>query len=96
LPYGRFQVFNRNINFYTERPFVELSALDAVRNFLSSQDRVLCVLLVDHVNQLEADGLQLRRLGEVLYVNTGTINLRKILAAEPAEAIQKVVLVSNQ
>ena len=95
-PYGRLRVFNRNLVFYTERQFVELSALDAARNFLSSPARVLCVLLAEDVDRLEAEGLPLRRLGETTYLNTGTLNFRTILDPDPATRIRHVVLVANQ
>ena len=96
VPYGRFRVFNRNLIFYAERSFVELSELDAARNFLSSPHRVLCVLLADDADRLEAGGLPLRRLGEVSYVNTGTLNLGTILVPDPATRIRRVVLVANR
>ena len=94
--YGRLRVFNRNLVFYTKRQFVELSALDAARNFLSSPARVLCVLLAEDVDRLEAEGLPLRRLGETTYLNTGTMNFRTILDPDPATRIRHVVLVANR
>ena len=95
-PYGRHRVFNRNLVFYTERQFVELSALDAARNFLSSPARVLCILLAEDVDRLEAEGLPIRRLAETTYLNIGTLNFRTILDPDPATRIRHVVLVANQ
>ena len=94
--YGRHRVFNRNLVFYTGQPFVELSALDAARNFLSSPEGVTCVLLTDDADRLEADGLKLRRHTEIAYLNTGTLNLRTILDPDPATRIRRVVLVTNR
>ena len=95
-PYGRLRVFNRNLGFYTERQFVELSALDAARDFLSSPTRVLCVLLAEDVDRLEAAGVSLVRLGETTYLNTGTLNFRAILDPDPVTRIRHVVLVANR
>ena len=94
--YGRYRVFNRNLVFYSQQPFVELSALDAARNFLLSPERVLCVLFEEDAALLEDQGLSLRRLGETRYVNTGTLNLRTILDPDPSTSIRSVVLVSNR
>ena len=89
------RVFNRNLGFYTERQFVELSALDAARDFLSSPTRVLCVLLAKDVDRLEAEGVSLVRLGETTYLNTGTLNFRAILDPDPVARIRHVVLVAT-
>ena len=96
IAYGRLRVFNRNLGFYTERPFVELSTLDAARSFLASPTRVLCVLLAEDVDRLEAEGVPLLRLGETTYLNTGTLNFRAILDPDPVTRIRQVVLVANR
>ena len=95
-PYGRHRVFDRNLVYYTRTPHVELPVAQAVRDFLRSPGRVLCVLRAEDATLLRQDGLRLRRLGEVRYLNTGNLNLRTLLDPDPERYLQRVVLVANR
>jgi len=95
-PYGRFRVLNRNLIFYTHAPFRELPSEQAVFDFLSSPERVLAVLPAEDVPGLEAKGLTLHRLGEVRYLNVGSLTLRVLVDPDPARYVRSIVLVSNQ
>ena len=95
-PYGRHRVFDRNLVYYTRLPHVELSVRQAARDFLRSPGRVLCVLRAEDAALLRQDGLRLRRLGEWRYLNTGSLNLRTLLAPDPERDLQRVVLVANR
>ncbi len=95
-PYGRFRAFNRNLVFYTETPHVELPVLDAARDFLRSSERVLCVLPEADAARLENEGLQLTHLGELRYLNTGSLTLRTLLEPDPDRYLQRIVLVTNR
>ena len=93
--YGRHAVFARNLVFYTRGAFVELPVLQAAADFLRTPARVLCVLRVQDVDRLEAQGVPLERLGQVRYLDTGGLNLRTLLDPRPAH-LQRVVLVANR
>ena len=95
-PYGRHRVFDRNLVYYTRTPHVELPVPQAVRDFLQSSGRVLCVLRTEDAARLQRDGLRLQRLGEVRYLNTGSLNLRTLLDPDPELHLQRVVLVANR
>ena len=72
-PYGRYGVFNRNLIFYGHSAYVELPTLDAVRDFLQSPERVLCVIPAEDADRLEEEGVQFERIGKVDYMNTGNL-----------------------
>jgi len=95
-PYGRHRVFDRNLVYYTRTPHVELPVPQAVRDFLQSSGRVLCVLRTEDAARFQRDGLRLQRLGEVRYLNTGSLNLRTLLDPDPELYLQRVVLVANR
>ena len=94
-PYGRHRAFDRNLVFYTQREYVELPTLEAAADFLRSPQRALCVLLAEDLAALEAQGITVRRLGEVLYLNRGNLTMRTLLYPEPKTHLQRVLLVSN-
>jgi 4-amino-4-deoxy-L-arabinose transferase-like glycosyltransferase len=95
-PYGRYRVFTRNLVFYTGIEHVELITEDDVVEFLKLPRRVLCVL---DARDLEAittrAGIEVERLGEVPYLNTGNLKLETLIRPDPARDIQLVVLVAN-
>ena len=95
-PYGRHRVFNRNLVFYTRQAHVELPILQAAEDFLRSPDPVLGVLLADDVRRLEAQGVRLTHLGEVVYLNTGNLKPRTLFAPDPASHLDRVQLVTNR
>lgn len=94
--YGRYRAFNRNLVFYTETPHVELPVLDAARDFLRSSERVLCVLPGADAARLEREGLRLIQLGEIRYLNIGSLTLRTLLDPDPERYLHHVVLVTNR
>ena len=94
-PYGRYQVLHRNLVFYTAAPFRELGVEQAVTDFMRSTERVVVVLPVEAVMRLEAQGVPLRRLGEVRYLNTGGLTFRTALDPDPERYLQRVAIVAN-
>ena len=95
-PYGRHRVFDRNLVYYVGSPHVELPIIDAVRDFLRSPERVLCVLRSEDAARLKREGLTLREIGSVSYLNTGSLTLRMVLNPDPNRYRQRVVLVTNR
>ena len=95
-PYGRHQLMQRNLIFYTRAPFRELGVEQAVTDFLRSPERVLAVLPAEAASRLEAQGLRLRRLGEVRYLNTGGLTLATLLDPDPDRYVHRVVVVANR
>ena len=95
-PYGRHRVFDRNLVYYTRSPYVELATLNAAREFLQAPERVLCVLLEEDAALLEREGLRLRRLGAVAFVNTGGLTFRALIDPDPARELRHAVLVANR
>ena len=94
--YGRHRVFNRNLLFYVGSPHVELPIIRAVRDFLRSPERVLCVLREEDAALLARDGVAFRQLGSLPYLNTGSLTLRMLLNPDPERYINHVLLVSNR
>ena len=95
-PYGRHRVFDRNLVYYTESRYVELATGEAAREFLQSPERVLCVLLEEDAARFERDGLPLRRLGNVSFLNTGGLTLRVLIDPDPERHLLRAVLVANR
>lgn len=96
-PIGTYQVFVRNIAFYTGLPRRDLFNESLALNFLKSPEPVLLIVRADDLPGLEgAAGITARRLGEVRYLNTANVRLGTILAPNPAEEIERVLLVSNR
>ena len=95
-PYGRHRVFNRNLLYYVGSPHVELPVIRAVRDFLRSSERVLCVLRAEDAALLARDGVIFRELGSLPYLNTGSLTLRMLLNPDPERYINHVLLVSNR
>lgn len=94
--WGRHRVFDRNLVYYAGAPHVALWTPEATRDFLESSARVLCVLREEDAARFERNGLRLRRLGAVRYLNTGNLNLRTLLDPDPERYLQRVVLVANR
>lgn len=96
-PVGTYQVFARNLAFYTGAAqrdlFNEALALD----FLSSPAQALLVVRAEDLPRLEAiSGTTTRRLGQVRYLNTANIRLRALLSPIPEQDVETVLLVSNR
>lgn len=96
-PVGEYQVFVRNLIFYTRFKHVELFNEDGALDFIKSPTRILLILRLADLERLETmSGLTLRTLGEVQYFNTANVKLRTLLWPMPAEDLQKVLLVTNR
>ena len=95
-PYGRHRIFDRNLIYYAESPYVELATFEAAREFLQSPERVLCVLRAEDAARLEREGLRLHRLGGVAFLNTGGLTLRTLIDPDPARELTEAVLVANR
>ena len=95
-PYCRHRVFDRNLIFYTRARYEDMVTLDVARDFLRSGERVLCVLRAEDAARLERDGLALRRLGSVSFLNTGGLTLRALIDPDPERELTEAVLVANR
>lgn len=91
-----YQVFVRNLVFYTGVRQGDLITVEQLRTFLSSPSRVLAVMRAETADELQRSGVTLRRLEEIDYFNSGAIRLRTLIWPEEAEGVQKVVLVANR
>ena len=94
--YCRHRVFDRNLVFYTRARYEDMVTLDVARDFLGSAERVLCVLRAEDAARLERDGLPLRRLGSVSFLNTGGLTLRALVDPDPDRVLIEAVLVANR
>ena len=94
---GEYQVFVRNLVFYTrfrqEELFDEALALD----FLNSQEPVLLVVSAVELPRLTAiSGVTTRTLGQVQYLDTANIRLRTLLNPIPEQDLETVLLITNR
>jgi 4-amino-4-deoxy-L-arabinose transferase-like glycosyltransferase len=96
-PVGEYQVFVRNLVFYARFPQRELFNETVARDFIHARERALIVVREPDLARLEAvAGRTLHRLGEIRYLNTANLRLRTLIAPDPAEDVEKVVLVANR
>lgn len=96
-PVGEYQVFVRNLVFYTRFKQVELFNEGRALDFLKSPERVLLVVRTVDLPRLEAiSGVTTKRLAEVQYLNTTNIRLRTLLSPIPAQDLERVLLVTNR
>jgi hypothetical protein len=94
---GEFQVFVRNLTFYTGVKQTELFNQPQAREFIASPEPVLLVARERDLAQIEAlTGTPLTRLGSVRYLDTANIRLRNLLAPLPEQDIETIVLVRNR
>jgi 4-amino-4-deoxy-L-arabinose transferase-like glycosyltransferase len=94
---GEYQVFVRNLVFYTGVKQTELFNETLALQFVKSPERVLLVARARDVERLEAiGGSRLTRLGAVRYVDTANIKLRTLLWPLPEQDIDTVLLVANR
>jgi 4-amino-4-deoxy-L-arabinose transferase-like glycosyltransferase len=96
-PIGVFDVFTRNLGFYTGVPRTQLFSIEHAGTFLRSSERVLLVLRSADMQAVEAAaGLPLMKLGETRYLNTANIRLRTLLRPDPTTEIEMISLVTNR
>jgi 4-amino-4-deoxy-L-arabinose transferase-like glycosyltransferase len=94
---GEFDVFERNLIFYTRFPQVDLANDESAIAFMKSPDRVLLVVEAGDLNRLEAaSGVTMSRLGQVRNFNTANVKLGSLLRPNPSQDIQTVYLVANR
>lgn len=94
---GTYQLFVRNLVFYTGQPQVELPGEAAALDFLRSTDRVLFVVRDRDLPRLELiSGVTTRKLGEVRYLDPATLKLSTLISPLPDQDITRVLLVSNR
>jgi hypothetical protein len=90
---GTYQVFVRNLVFYTGLKHTDIIHDEHLVDWLSRNERALVVMQEADADRLEAGGLSMQRLVELPYFNEGAIRVRMLLWPEPAADIAKVVLV---
>lgn len=96
-PTGEFEVFERNLIFYTRFKQIELSNEGAALDFVKSETPIFLVVRPADLDRLEAmSGRTLRKLGAVEYLNTANLKLRMLLWPMPADDLQRVLLVTNR
>jgi hypothetical protein len=96
-PVGQYQVFVRNLGFYTGLRHESLFDDATAAAFLRTPDRVLLVARADDLVRIEAiTGVRAPRLGMVRYLNAANVRLRTLIDPDPARELETVVLVSNR
>jgi 4-amino-4-deoxy-L-arabinose transferase-like glycosyltransferase len=97
-PVGAYEVFVRNLVFYTRFAQATLFDEGAALDFLKSPERVLLVIRADDLQRLETiSGLTTRRLAEVQqYLDPANIRLRTLVAPIPSQDVETVLLVTNR
>jgi 4-amino-4-deoxy-L-arabinose transferase-like glycosyltransferase len=90
-----YNVFVRNLTFYTRTKLVQAFDVDQAAQLARSPGRVLLVATADDVKAIEmALGAPLRRLGQVQYVNSANLRLRTIVGRGSDDEVT-VVLAAN-
>jgi 4-amino-4-deoxy-L-arabinose transferase-like glycosyltransferase len=93
---GEYQVFVRNLVFYARFPQHDLHDEPRALAFMKSPSRVLMVVRSVDLPRLEANaGIAMRRLGEVMYLNTADLKFRTLLRPDADDEPQIVLLVTN-
>ena len=96
-PVGAYQVFVRNLVFYTRFKHVELFDVYRALEFMKSRDRVLLVVGMDDLTRLQMiSGVAMKPLGAVQYLDPANIRLRTLLWPMPAQDLEIVFLVTNR
>lgn len=96
-PVGAYDVFVRNLVFYTRVKQVDLFDEGLALDFLKSPERVLLVVRAADLPRLETvSGVRTRPLGEVRYLNTANVRLRTLISPLPEQDVEHVLLVTNK
>lgn len=90
---GTYQVFVRNLVFYTGLKQTDIIHDEHLEDWLAGHERTLVVMQAEDADRLERGGLAMERLGELPYFNEGGLRVRMLLWPDPATDIEKVVLV---
>jgi 4-amino-4-deoxy-L-arabinose transferase-like glycosyltransferase len=90
-----YNVFVRNLVFYTRFKLVQAFDAEQAARLAESPNRVLLVAASDDITAIEhAMGTSLRVLGQVEYVNSANLRLRTVLQPDPDEKVT-ILLVAN-
>jgi hypothetical protein len=90
-----YNVFVRNLTFYTGTKLVQAFDVDQAARLAVLPERVLLVATADDVKAIErASGTPLRTLGQVQYVNSANLRLRTVVDRD-ADSEVTVLLVAN-
>ncbi|MDA1184122.1 MAG: glycosyltransferase family 39 protein [Acidobacteria bacterium] len=93
---GTYQVFVRNLVFYTRFKQEDLYDEGRALEFLRSPEPILLVVRETDLPRLEAiSGIATRTLGSVPYFNAANVRLRTLIAPMPAQDLETVLLVTN-
>jgi 4-amino-4-deoxy-L-arabinose transferase-like glycosyltransferase len=96
-PVGAYQVFVRNLVFYTRFKQVALFDEGRALEFVQSPERVLLVVGRTDLQRLETiSGMKMRPLGAVQYLDTASVRLRTLLFPMPEQDLETVYLVTNR
>lgn len=96
-PVATYQVFVRNLVFYTRFQQIDLFSEEHAVDLLRSPTRTLFVVRATDLPRLEEiSGVIPRRLASVRYLNTANIRLRTVLAPIPSQDVEEVLLVANR
>ncbi|MBI3050673.1 MAG: glycosyltransferase family 39 protein [Acidobacteria bacterium] len=96
-PVGTYQVFVRNLVFYTRFKQVDLFDEGLALDFLKSPGRVLLVVRAVDLPRLELlSGIKANRLAEVRYLNTTNVRPRTLISPIPEQDVETVLLVANR
>jgi 4-amino-4-deoxy-L-arabinose transferase len=96
-PVAAYQVFVRNLMFYTRFKQAELFDEGLAIDFLKSPERVLLVVRQPDLPRLETvSGVKTRQLGDVSYLNTTNVRLRTLISPLPEQDVERVLLVTNR
>ena len=94
---GVFDVFDRNLGFYTGLPRTPLFSAEQAAHFLRSPERVLLVVRSADLLAVEAAAqMTAKKLGEARYLNTANVRLRTVLNPDPTKEIEMVSLLTNR
>jgi 4-amino-4-deoxy-L-arabinose transferase-like glycosyltransferase len=96
-PIGSLHAFTRNLIFYTGLQQTDLVDDDGARRFLSTEGRVLAVMLERDLAAVTV-GLSTapRVLARVRHLNTANLRLRSLIHPDPAIELETIVLVANR
>jgi hypothetical protein len=96
-PVGAYQVFVRNLVFYTRVKQTELFDEGFALDFLKSPGRVLLVVRASDLPRLETVSMvKTRQLGEVQYLDPANVRLRTLISPLLEQDVERVLLVTNK
>lgn len=92
-----YNVFVRNLVFYTRSEQVEVYSDAQLRDFLIRPDRVLAVLPAAVAERIAQEpGVRVSRVADLVYFNAGALRVGTALAPDPGRDLERIVLVTNR